>query len=710
MALQELQQDPFNADEFVETLAWRALGGIRSNQENFDPMVLHASFTSTIDELEEMKRKVLEQVDQLEVECTEEEKAHWQRVAELHKHNQAAFNHFKALDERINFVATKVVHLGDQLEGVNTPRTRAAEAQELMKYFSEFLNDKKPSHLFSDPFQVEQAADVIQKLYITAHELPSGDRFDKAKEKIGEMYGKIEKQLIDDFKQSYYDGDKERMKRITGILSNFKGYGHCIDIFLEESQKGAYNRPDIFECIPPLCEKTNAIIVVVFSAPETVMAKFVLNVFHGKLQEYLERSLKDKSDLEKYLNTLQSLYVKTTSLCEHLSKYSLGSDALFLTKLTKNVFARYVETYIIDESRFLKEKSVLILQRFYESKGHQRKIIQTGGIHDLRRDLQAAIGTKTNLNLGPAIENYGGETFLSQETAINLLQEYKLAFKRCQLLSKRHEIDNDAARLFELLVQYLCLEHIDYAVDLGLQAIPLADPKSQPEIYFIEVVGQANTIFHLFEKQFTDFLVPLVSGTSKHSECLQRKREIMEAMENKLDIGLDRTLSAIVGWIKYLLTTEQKKSDFKPDSEEGPLQMFSTACGKVVQYIKNQVNDIHTGLDGKNVDVMLTELGIRFHRVVYEHLQQYQYNSIGAMLVICDVNEYRKCIKDFQIPLLTQLFNKLHALCNLLVVVPENLKQVSCAEELVGLDRSTLVQFVQLRVDYKTARLASQFR
>jgi recyclin-1 len=53
-------------------------------------------------------------------------------------------------------------------------------------------------------------------------------------------------------------------------------------------------------------------------------------------------------------------------------------------------------------------------------------------IHDLRRDLQAVIGAKANLNLGPTIENYGGETFLSQEVAINLLQESKLAFKRCQ--------------------------------------------------------------------------------------------------------------------------------------------------------------------------------------------------------------------------------------------------------------------------------------
>jgi recyclin-1 len=68
---------------------------------------------------------------------------------------QAAFSHFQGLDERINSVATKVVHLGDQLEGVNTPRARAVEAQRLMNYLSEFLtNDPPKSAIFTDPFQV----------------------------------------------------------------------------------------------------------------------------------------------------------------------------------------------------------------------------------------------------------------------------------------------------------------------------------------------------------------------------------------------------------------------------------------------------------------------------------------------------------------------------------------------------------------------------
>lgn len=47
---------------------------------------------------------------------------------------------FQELDERINYVATKVIHLGDQLESVNTPRSRAVEAQRLMSHFAEFLS------------------------------------------------------------------------------------------------------------------------------------------------------------------------------------------------------------------------------------------------------------------------------------------------------------------------------------------------------------------------------------------------------------------------------------------------------------------------------------------------------------------------------------------------------------------------------------------
>lgn len=59
------------------------------------------------------------------------------------------------------------------------------------------------------------------------------------------------------------------------------------------------------------------------------------------------------------------------------------------------------------------------------------------------------------------------------------------------------------------------------------------------------------------------------------------------------------------------------------------------------------------------------------------------YFSSGAMCAICDVNEYRKCVRILNSPMVTQLFDILHALCNLLLVKHENLQEVCGGDTLV---------------------------
>lgn len=53
---------------------------------------------------------------------------------------------------------------------------------------------------------------------------------------------------------------------------------------------------------------------------------------------------------------------------------------------------------------------------------------------ELRRDIQAVIGTRANINIAQ-IEDYGGEIFLSEEITVYILHEAKEAFKRCQSVS-----------------------------------------------------------------------------------------------------------------------------------------------------------------------------------------------------------------------------------------------------------------------------------
>lgn len=74
---------------------------------------------------------------------------------------------FQQLDEKINYVATKVIHLGDQLDNVNGPRSRVVEAQRLMTQLSEFLSmGPLTSNLFSDNSKVCYNKKLICKFRI----------------------------------------------------------------------------------------------------------------------------------------------------------------------------------------------------------------------------------------------------------------------------------------------------------------------------------------------------------------------------------------------------------------------------------------------------------------------------------------------------------------------------------------------------------------
>ncbi|KAH7940097.1 hypothetical protein HPB52_021846 [Rhipicephalus sanguineus] len=197
-------------------------------------------------------------------------------------------------------------------------------------------------------------------------------------------------------------------------------------------------------------------------------------------------------------------------------------------------------------------------------------------------------------------------------------------------------------------------------------------------------------------------------STPEHGVCLQKKRELTEQMEIKMDTGLDRSLAAIIGWVHCILQTEQKKTDFKPEVED--VIETTKVAQKVVKYVTKCIEKLRDSLDGTNVDAVLLELGVRFHRTIYEHIQTFQYSTVGGMILICDHNEYRKCAKLFKIPALDKMFDVLHALCNLLVVAPENLKDVCRDDQLASLERGVLVNFVQLRTDCKVHKLVNQFK
>lgn len=197
---------------------------------------MHDTFVQTIKDLKILQEKQRKKREALEETLREEQNAYAQSLHKLQERHELAVECFQQLDEKINSVAGKILHLGEQLENVNTPRSRTLEAHKLLNHMSEFLvSGPLVSETFTDPSKLHEAADIIQKLYTIAQDLPE-EKFGEAKKKIEKKYDEIERKLIEEFATAQKSEDIEKMKTIANILSQFKGYAQCIDAYIEQSQ------------------------------------------------------------------------------------------------------------------------------------------------------------------------------------------------------------------------------------------------------------------------------------------------------------------------------------------------------------------------------------------------------------------------------------------------------------------------------------------
>lgn len=741
----ELEQDPFDGNEFIERIAWRATADKFGDPDKFDANVLHQYFLENLTKLRNTKENTQKKCDRLEEICKDEEKKHLKNARELRERFRQLISNFHSMDKRFDQLADNLHDLTQQLLIKDRPKKGAEDAYKLLKQFGEFLDmsyDPNVNFAKGDKNAMFEDSDIIHKLYMISLELPKTEKFDRIRERIEQKYDLMERELIEEFVRAYRRDDKSQMKRIASLMFNFKGYNQCIDAFIEQSLMGVIvgssplDHRDGLSEILPLCEKIQVIVREVFKNPEEVMSKFLLNIYSGKLKDHIEHTLKVNHDQEKFLNELYTQYTRTRKLSDQIiSAEIIGSRDLDL--LTRRIFFQYLDSYFKTEVTSLRERCAGILNRYYESKSHQKKALTTSSLQDIKNKITR--GKNINLSgLGNINVNIGqfaginitvandplppGETLLSEEVAISLLHEIKQALNRSKELSKPKEAEN-VEEIFEVCLQYLCTEHLSYAIELSIEMMNF-EQKSQPDLRFFDIVRQCNAMCHLIEKQFIDSVLPQVSKPESkiyYTKCVKRKRQVLEQLEIKLNEGLEKLMNNCINHIKTTLSVEQKRTDFKPEDEEPRHAVSTSACSKVCKFVKIVTSKILDCLDGENIDYVYNDFGKRFYNAIFEHVQKFEFSSNGAMVAISDMTAYKSAIKistrdnglTKSMPddkTVEDMFKLLLNLCNLWVVGSENLEQLCREDGLSGVDRKTLHDFVQLRADSSSSRLMSHFK
>jgi len=68
---------------------------------------------------------------------------------------------------------------------------------------------------------------------------------------------------------------------------------------------------------------------------------------------------------------------------------------------------------------------------------------------------------------------------------------------------------------------------------------------------------------------------------------------------------------------------------------------MSNACSVVIRFLQRSHETIRESVDGGNLKSVLAELGHRLYATILNHIRSFSYNTAGAMLLLCDINEYK---------------------------------------------------------------------
>ncbi|KAG5141852.1 hypothetical protein JHK82_017547 [Glycine max] len=233
-----------------------------------------------------------------------------------------------------------------------------------------------------------------------------------------------------------------------------------------------------------------------------------------------------------------------------------------------------------------------------------------------------------------------------------------------------------------------------------------------------------------FANSISRLLLP-VDGA--HAAACEEMATAMSSAEAAAYKGLQQCIETVMAEVERLLSAEQKATDYRsPDDGMAPDHRATSACTRwmsleirtetsistddidifcdlylclVVAYLSRVLESAFTALEGLNKQAFLTELGNRLHKVLLNHWQKYTFNPSGGLRLKRDITEYGEFLRSFNAPSVDEKFELLGIMANVFIVAPESLSTLFEGTPSIRKDAQ---RFIQLRDDYKAAKLASK--
>ncbi|KAF6780094.1 hypothetical protein AHF37_00395 [Paragonimus kellicotti] len=653
MAVSASQPGPNYGVALLDRLTKSSVG-LSNVDAELKPAKLKENLGVALYELHILKGKLQEKALKLEAKCRDDERTFRSVIEQLREHLSELTDQFNKLDTQVHMVSGKLTHLGDQLDRKNLPRKRIEEARDLILEFYKFLG--AGGGTFANVAVNWQGDEnQVRSIFSLCLELPDDERFLSAKQRVTVANQQLESALLERFRLHCVKQDLDVMKRISDVLVNSKCHSTCVDILVGETLKGIDSRHISYKEVTKRLVSAEKVIMSVFARPENALSHLITTLVTTVIKPRMDSVIKPGLTAEVYLANLYTEYQTMDKLIKELSdRLTLITDPSQLSKLFRDLFADYLSGYMGRERECLVRHLSKHLSQFYESRGHQKRLLNTSGMDKLIKELSDRLTLITDPSqlsklfrdlFADYLSGYMGR---ERECLVRHLSKHLSQFYESRGHQKRLLNTSGMRKNSRHLLQILATHQLDQRT-FNLRRLQLTDTRhSPPNLVFFSIVREATSIFHFFSKT------------------------------------VDESLAAL---IKYCI-----------------------ACQRVVPFIAQSIREAKQQLDGKNLKNFLAEFGLRFNRVLVEHYYGFTFSDTGGFLAMQDVTAYREVAKQFGNPAVDRLFDVLLKLMNLMLIKPENVQQVTQDYLQSGIPRELLNNFIQLRADYKVAKSQMEVR
>ncbi|KAF5477510.1 hypothetical protein F2P56_004144 [Juglans regia] len=724
---------------------------------------LLALFKDSYKELIDLRKQIDGRLYNLKKEVSVQDSKHCKTLGQLEKGVDGLFESFARLDSRISSVGQTAAKIGDHLQSADAQRENASQTIELIKYLMEFNGSPgdlmELSPLFSDDSRVAEAASIAQKLRSFAEEdigrqalgIPSvmgnataSRGLEVAVANLQDYCNELENRLLARFDAALQKRELSTMSECAKILSQFNrgtsAMQHYVatrsmfidvevmnaDTRLVLGDQGAQASPSnvarglslLYKEITDTVRKEAATIMAVFPSPSEVMSILVQRVLEQRVSALLDKLLvkpslvnlppMEEGGLLLYLRMLAVAYEKTQELARDLR--TVGCGDLDVEGLTESLFSAHKDEYPEHEQASLKQ---LYQAKLEELRAESQQISESTGTIGRSKGASVA-SSRLQISVSVVTEFvHWNEESLSRCTLFSsrpttLATNVKAVFT-CLLDQVSQYITEGLERARESLTEAANLRE-RFSVSRRVAAAAASAAEAAAESSFrsfmvsVQRCGSSVAIVQqYFANSISRLLLPIDGA---HAASCDEMATAMSSAETAAYKGLQQCIETVMAEVERLLSAEQKATDYRsPDDGTAPDHRSTNACTRVVAYLSRVLESAFTALEGLNKQAFLSELGIRLHKGLLNHWQKFTFNPSGGLRLKRDITEYGEFVRSFNAPSVDEKFELLGIMANVFIVAPESLSTLFEGSPSIRKDAQ---RFIQLREDYKSAKLAAR--